>query len=321
MSATEPPVFFLFGMPRSGTTWLGKIFDSHPATAYLHEPDSREPMPGVPLLLTGEEASRHTATLRSFVERLPQSRSVRVRGKLPLFRKVYRSGVVERAYRANVLMAKAVAAVTGEAPVFPMGVPELNIWKSIESPGRLPALLTLYPDARAVYIVRHPCGYVASVLRGERNARFGRATPAADDRGLYAQLLRGPAARAFGVTLDEIMSLTVEERLAWRWVLSNEHVLCHAQWPERVAFLKYEELCAAPHEKARSLLAFAGLDWSPETERFLDESTAGDDDAYYGVYREPVAAALRWQEELADEAKQRIERVTGGTRAAGLYGL
>lgn len=27
----------LFGLPRSGTTWLGKLFDSHPDTLYRHE--------------------------------------------------------------------------------------------------------------------------------------------------------------------------------------------------------------------------------------------------------------------------------------------
>ena len=30
----------LFGMPRSGTTWVAKILDSHPHADYRHEPDS-----------------------------------------------------------------------------------------------------------------------------------------------------------------------------------------------------------------------------------------------------------------------------------------
>ena len=38
------------GLPRSGTTWIGKIFDSHPRTLYLHEPDSAVPMNGIPLI-------------------------------------------------------------------------------------------------------------------------------------------------------------------------------------------------------------------------------------------------------------------------------
>jgi hypothetical protein len=35
-------LLLLFGMPRSGTTWLAKIIDSHPDIIYRHEPDSRE---------------------------------------------------------------------------------------------------------------------------------------------------------------------------------------------------------------------------------------------------------------------------------------
>ena len=30
----------LVGSPRSGTTWMAKIIDSHPQVLYRHEPDS-----------------------------------------------------------------------------------------------------------------------------------------------------------------------------------------------------------------------------------------------------------------------------------------
>ena len=53
-------------------------------------------------------------------------------------------------------------------------------WKSIESLGRLGLVLESLPDARSVHIVRHPCGYVASVLRGEAAARFDHNAAAAD---------------------------------------------------------------------------------------------------------------------------------------------
>ena len=45
-------ILLIFGMPRSGTTWLGKIFDSHPDIIYLHEPDSEFRLKEVPLLVT-----------------------------------------------------------------------------------------------------------------------------------------------------------------------------------------------------------------------------------------------------------------------------
>ena len=37
--ASRSAPILLVGLPRSGTTWVGKIFDSHPSTLYLHEPD------------------------------------------------------------------------------------------------------------------------------------------------------------------------------------------------------------------------------------------------------------------------------------------
>jgi Sulfotransferase family len=40
-AAAEPGgLILVLGAPRSGTTWLGKIFDSHPDVLYRHEPES-----------------------------------------------------------------------------------------------------------------------------------------------------------------------------------------------------------------------------------------------------------------------------------------
>ena len=38
----------LVGMARSGTSWIGKIFDSQPTTLYKHEPDRS--IPDVPMI-------------------------------------------------------------------------------------------------------------------------------------------------------------------------------------------------------------------------------------------------------------------------------
>ncbi len=42
-------LLLLFRMSRSGTTWLGKILDSHPDVLYIHEPDSEIKIKSVPL--------------------------------------------------------------------------------------------------------------------------------------------------------------------------------------------------------------------------------------------------------------------------------
>lgn len=50
-----PRKLVVLGSPRSGTTWLGKIFDSHPDVLYLHEPDTIRRNWDIPFLPEGED--------------------------------------------------------------------------------------------------------------------------------------------------------------------------------------------------------------------------------------------------------------------------
>ena len=63
MSAQAP--LLLFGMPRSGTTWLGKIFDSHPRVLYRHEPDTWQRLTDVPIVAGRDAREIHEARLRA----------------------------------------------------------------------------------------------------------------------------------------------------------------------------------------------------------------------------------------------------------------
>jgi hypothetical protein len=69
--------------------------------------------------------------------------------------------------------------------------------------------------------------------------------------------------------------------------------------------LIYEELCAAPQTVTQQLFDFAGLDWNAQTQAFLQVSTSRARDDYYSVFKDPLASAWRWQDELpaADVAK------------------
>ena len=61
--------------------------------------------------------------------------------------------------------------------------------------------------------MRHPCGYVASVLRGEQQKRFGH-NEAASDFELYRMACETATAGRHGITLDALKALTPAERLA-----------------------------------------------------------------------------------------------------------
>ncbi|MGH8184718.1 MAG: sulfotransferase family protein [Rhodanobacteraceae bacterium] len=317
------PCILVFGMPRSGTTWIGKLFDSHPDTLYRHEPDSVQRLT-MPLFPEKADALHYHVELEQFVRQLPWMRSPEVVGKQPLFPKNYQSSAELAVYRASVLTAKAASRIRRHFPCpyrpTAEGYAKTHVvWKSIESTGRLYACIDVLPDARSIYLLRHPCGYVASVLRGEAAHRFGDSTPGADELWLLELLLATDTGRKYGLTMDELVPLTPEERLAWRWTLIQENALANVAGSDRVLTVRYEDVCAEPIAMTRRMFGFAGLDWHPQTERFVLASTGADDSGYYSVFKNSRASAERWQTELAQDVIERIQRILRGSTLRRFY--
>ncbi|TAL90691.1 MAG: hypothetical protein EPN71_12945, partial [Rhodanobacter sp.] len=213
----------VFGMPRSGTTWVGKLFDSHPDTLYRHEPDSVQRL-SLPLYPEVQSAPQYRADLERFVASLPQLRHPKVVGKQPLFPKSYQSTAALCAYRVSVTLAKATSLVRRDFPCLyrptaaGSGERVRLVWKSIESSGRLGVCLEALPDTRAIHLMRHPCGYVASVLKGHATGRFGNQPPPADSVWQLKLLLATQTGETHRLVLDDLRQLTYEEQMAWYWV-------------------------------------------------------------------------------------------------------
>ena len=315
------PLLLLFGMPRSGTTWIGKIFDSHPDTMYRHEPDTWRRIDALPLLPDPADAPRYRDAIVGYADSVRDMASSRVSGKLPLFPKSYMSGLRLWLIRASVALAKVSAKTGHELPI--LGTPRdrnnYMVWKSIESLGRLGPMLDFLPSARAVQIIRHPCGFVASVLRGERQSRFVSATAAAEDLNLLKMLSATPVARQYGLTFDRIERMSPHQRLAWRWLVFNETAYQACADNGRYRYLVYEDLCRDPMRQTRALLEFAGLPWSTQTERFLESSTGTNKSDYYAIQKDPIAAAERWREELDASVIEEILSITQISKVGRLY--
>lgn len=302
-------IILLFGLPRSGTTWLGKIFDSHPDTLYRHEPDSVIRIEGLPLV---PEESTQVALrrLREYGHGIKCNRALKVAGKTPIFEKSYLSRAALLRYKLGIGIAHIASRAGIHAPVF--GAP-LNgnedvavLWKSIESLGRLGILLQALPTARALHIVRHPCGLVASVERGEAGRRFGDISPASEDYQLLEMLLETATGQSWGYSMADIRAMQPEERLAWRWAVFNDKALEDTKDDAHVLTFAYERLCENPLAIARELIAHAGLDWSAQVERFVSASTGASDASYYSVFKNPGRAAWGWQSAMDPVKAARI---------------
>lgn len=315
------PCILLFGMPRSGTTWIGKLFDSHPDTLYRHEPDSVRRLT-MPLFPGKEDAPGYRDELERFVALIPRLRSPEVVGKQPLFPKSYQSAAGLAAYRASVIGAKAASRIRRHFPCLyrptAAGYDRVRlVWKSIESPGRLGACIEALPDARAIHLMRHPCGFIASVMRGEATRRF--SGPSEDDLWMLKLLLDTPTAKTHRLSLDVMEKLRPEERLAWRWVLIQEKILADAANCGRVLTMRYEDICAEPLAMTRRMFQFAGLEWQSQTEEFVRASTQATHADYYSVFKHPLSSAERWRSELPPQVIERILRILRNSSASRFY--
>jgi hypothetical protein len=316
-------LIWLVGLPRSGTSWLGKIFDSHPATGYRSEPDNFPKLNGIPLFPDRDDEDRYHDAMTQFVVTLPRLSAYRFAAKPPLFPKSYRSSAHEYSFRAAAFVARVGSRINADFPVLGARADRLRpapilVWKSINSLGRFGLVLRSAPMAKAIHLVRHPCGHIASVLRGEKQADSGDAAPHSEWYGVFGALLRTPQAQRRGLTLDGLRALAPEQRLAWHWLLVNEKAI--EEDGERARLLRYEDLCQDPLAIAHDLFEFTGLAWNEQTEEFLNQSTSTNNRKYFSVFKDPAKAASRWREELSPDCVDRIMAVVSQSdRLSKLY--
>jgi hypothetical protein len=305
------------GMPRSGTTWLGKVFDSHPATIYRHEPDSVWKLT-LPLISDAKPTEDDTRTIEEFVRRLPSMISPRTAGRLPVFHKQHESAATFHLRRYSVFAGRLMERVLGEFHwprllQLRSASSQTLVWKSVVSLGRIGLFCHCLPQVRMIHIVRHPCGVVASRLRGERLGTM--------NLNLHStrSLLSIPQAERFGITYEEFQKMDAVSQMAIQWVLRNEKAMDETEGMAQCQTHRYEDVCENPKDATQRLFDFCGLDFAEQTERFLDACTTSTTDRYYSVFRKTNDAVNKWRKELTDEQVARIESLVKGSRAGELY--
>lgn len=312
----------LVGLGRSGTTWVGKIFDSHPNTLYVHEPDNWYKTLPLPLITPINHHSDFR--INEYIQSLFSVSIPKVVGKLPYFPKNYHNIIQNLIIKINTYFSKFIAKASIIVPIKRHISDKKSskctlVWKSIESLGRLDYFLNTDAKINVIHIVRHPCGYISSILRGERKKVFDGNFETSSDYGVFEMLEKTKEAIHYGLTLEAFKSMSAIERLAWRWLLINEKAINEAKGHENYLLLKYEDLCGNPIEKTKELYQFSNLDWNSQTEQFVSKSTSTNIDQYYSVYKDPNHAAMKWKKELSDENIKTIMNIVRNSNLNYLY--
>ncbi|MBL4801555.1 MAG: sulfotransferase [Emcibacter sp.] len=315
-------MIFLFGAPRSGTSWLAKIFDSHPDVLYHHEPDSIIVSQDVPFFPESKDVEILIPTTRDYFTKLLNVRHLKSAASIPVFNKSYFTGLMNKIMPGLVFMLKTTSGICGKlklpleikTPAFARKNGKngkiVDVMKSVNSPCRTGLVAQAFPEAKVIYILRHPCGYVSSQLRG-RELHF------LENVIYYRQLASMTVAKERGWTEEKIKSMSMEEQLACSWVCINEQAMNDIEGQDNCMFFLYEDLCDEPIVVSRKLFDFCNLDYNDQTDTFLKSSMnySGGNEKYFQTVRNPKTAAEKWKQELTAEQIEKIKNIVSGTKA------
>jgi hypothetical protein len=174
------------------------------------------------------------------------------------------------------------------------------------------------PASRTIFILRHPCGQVASVMRGNRQLRFDLKTQGTDMPFDEAGATR--FATSHGTAAADFQALPDAAKYAWAWRAFNEPTYAALAAQPNVHIVLYEALCAEPATLARRILVFAALDWNRQTEDFVARSTAHRGEAgYYAVFRDAVAAAEAWRTTMQRADQAAVQSVVSASPLARFW--
>jgi hypothetical protein len=196
-SDTRPSPILIIGSPRSGTTWLGQIYNSHPDTLYRHEPDIAQPTTDIPFIVNPPYSPEMVRTAGDYLETMINCRLLRAVGGRVNFTKSYRNPMGSFSRLATLRFAQIAEKISradlGRKFAIPDYVdqtrqPECTVMKSVYADGRACLFSKAHPDLHIIHIVRHPCGQMASLFQGAELKLMPSATkPSTHDLAPTAQ--------------------------------------------------------------------------------------------------------------------------------------
>lgn len=287
------PRLLVTGAPRSGTTWVGRSLCLGGDVGEIYEPfnpHSREWRWFDPpeFYLHIDEASE-----APYVD----SVDAMSRWRYPLVRRL-RAGDGRRAARAWLTARRhrrAGRGVVVKDPIALMSAP----W------------LARRFGFRPVVVVRHPAGFVSSLLRVGWRPQFGSWL--CQPRLMQTTLApwREEIEKAGGVDLD----LVTSGALFWR-VCTGFALAGRAEQPDW-HIVRHEDLAADPVGEFRALYDRYGLSWSDRVAQSIATDSAADNPtevaggAQHGLQRDSRRVATVWRQRLNDDQVETIRRVAG----------
>lgn len=274
----RPRLVVVSGLPRSGTSWVGKVLAFTPGFTYCREPDNSDHVPGarrefrwlylpsgrhdpawdahMRLALRGKVATPFTMQENPgpLLGRLPPRWANKL-GAMAPFLYLRRRHILVKLVHANLALE----------------------WIADE-----------FPAARQVHVIRHPCGTFASWARlgwePEPHRLLADDRLVSDHLAPFADVIEG--AESFWERAGALWGAT--------YTVVHAQLLAHPEW----CVLQHEWLCGDPVARFHRLCDAVGMSWTRDTEAFLRESDRSGDDAAFSLQRSAAAEIEKWKRQV-----------------------
>lgn len=275
------------GLPRSGTSWLAKCLSFAPGFTYYREPDNWERVPGAErrFIFLYLDRDHDDAAYRRLLTRAS-------------------AGQVATAYTMSEdpgpllrLLGKPGRRLGERFPVLFCRRPHVLV-KLVHASLNLEWISANLPDARQIYIFRHPCGQFESWKRLGWEPRLEGLLEnprlVADHLRPFEDLLR--SAQGFW------------ERVGAYWAATMHVVHRQSQGDHRRHLVAYEWLCGAPIPRFQEVYRQLGLEWNSAVEQFIRRSNTGADTRHSSLQRVSAIQVDGWKARLSGDEIEACRR-------------
>lgn len=173
--------------------------------------------------------------------------------------------------------------------------------------------ITRILNGQLIVIVRHPCGVVASQLKGRENKWL---TP--PDTGKWYKAFAVECTQ-LGFSERVVMHILPNEFCALRWLVANEIFADTVDQFPTSQMVIYERLCADPLGVTEKIFAKLGWKTSAQTKKFISDSSGNHNGGlhswlrgkrpYFDVYKNSYQTMNSWRQNLPIEIQESILRI------------
>ena len=299
------------GKGRSGTTWLARILNSHPACCYKHEPFPERKRTPYATWAAELRNDANPTTLRAKFDEI--CRGCHHSIDLPPFPD-------KNFERGNPLILHALHGLGSRVTLLrglyeAYGRPKLRddtdiLIKDVNFETALLPALCAALEPRLLAMIRNPFANVASHLAGVARGIF--TSDRESDARRAREIIEAPGGEPYREYLPDLSTMPLAMFEALRWRIQVEPLVQIAEDLPRSRTVVYEDLCADPLTETEKIFDFIGWSLTPTTRDFIQASIAGSEAtpdsrrAYFSVFRDPRASMNKWREQLTSTEQDQI---------------